>query len=34
MYAYPYYEGRIEKVQTSKDGLCHILLVVLPRIVP
>ena len=28
MYASAYNEGRLEKVQTSKDGLYHFLLVV------
>ena len=34
MYAYAYNEGRIERLKTSKDGLYHFLLVVLPRISP
>ena len=28
VYAFAYNEGRFEKVQTSKDGLYHLLLVV------
>ena len=34
VYAYAYFEDRLEKAQTSKDGLYHFLLVVLSRISP